>query len=370
MDSFLRLAVSYLLGHCCLGIRLEELGNYGILSGCRWSCRVSVGLHDAPGDLNTHMKSIYLVRRVIRTFYEFLISSSQDHLEGLQKERDRTVAKLKEATKYDTTLQLLEKYGGSAAKPKPVSSHNRKSSKEKPGQGPKTGRVSFVPPPTANIPRPPSSATGTPGRSAPFSPPPNPPHTAGPLTSEWKPPDVANEPNAEFAPNAFNAPQPQYTDGGGSGWYDRLMDVLLGEDETNPKNRIVLICQNCRLVNGQAPPGVKTLQQVGEWRCTGCGTMNGQDLLIDSLASAASESPGAKDGLGTETAAKLNVAGAEIKDQDDNESDITQYSEDDRQQHGTADGSASAPQTMAASEGAEIAPAHSTRARKKQNAKG
>jgi hypothetical protein len=53
------------------------------------------------------------------------------------------------------------------------------------------------------------------------------------------------------------------------------MDVLLGDDETNPKNRIVLICKECRLVNGQAPPGVKTLEGVGRWRCSGCGTMNG-----------------------------------------------------------------------------------------------
>lgn len=55
------------------------------------------------------------------------------------------------------------------------------------------------------------------------------------------------------------------------------MDVLLGEDETLPKNRIVLICKKCRLVNGQAPPGFKQLEDVGTWRCSGCGTMNGEE---------------------------------------------------------------------------------------------
>jgi hypothetical protein len=51
---------------------------------------------------------------------------------------------------------------------------------------------------------------------------------------------------------------------------------LLGEDETSPKNRIVLICKHCRLVNGQAPPGVNHLEELGKWRCIGCGGWNGE----------------------------------------------------------------------------------------------
>jgi hypothetical protein len=55
------------------------------------------------------------------------------------------------------------------------------------------------------------------------------------------------------------------------------MDVLLGEDETLPKNRPALICQNCRLVNGQAPPGMKNPEELGRWRCGGCGAWNGEE---------------------------------------------------------------------------------------------
>jgi len=81
-------------------------------------------------------------------------------------------------------------------------------------------------------------------------------------------------------PNAFPAAA-QYErgdDGGHAGkWYDRILDVLLGEDETSPKNRTVLICRHCRLVNGQAPPGVRRVEEVGEWRCFGCGARNGTD---------------------------------------------------------------------------------------------
>lgn len=53
--------------------------------------------------------------------------------------------------------------------------------------------------------------------------------------------------------------------------------MLLGEDETLPHNRLALICQTCRLVNGQAAPGVKTLEEVGRWRCGGCGAWNGPE---------------------------------------------------------------------------------------------
>lgn len=55
------------------------------------------------------------------------------------------------------------------------------------------------------------------------------------------------------------------------------MDVLLGEDETLPKNRLALICKHCRLVNGQAPPGIKDLEEVGKWKCGGCGGWNGEE---------------------------------------------------------------------------------------------
>jgi hypothetical protein len=63
----------------------------------------------------------------------------------------------------------------------------------------------------------------------------------------------------------------------GGHWYDRVLDLLLGEDETSPKNRIILICQNCRLVNGQAPPGTKSLAELGKWKCFGCGKLNGEE---------------------------------------------------------------------------------------------
>jgi hypothetical protein len=95
------------------------------------------------------------------------------------------------------------------------------------------------------------------------------------------PPDA---PGAEFAPNAFGsadltkqfsaAPATTFTQ---THWYDRILDALLGEDETQPKNRLALICSECRLVNGQAPPGARSLEDVGRWRCSGCHAWNGKE---------------------------------------------------------------------------------------------
>ena len=50
---------------------------------------------------------------------------------------------------------------------------------------------------------------------------------------------------------------------------------MLGEDETSAKSRYALICSNCRMVNGLAPPGTRNLADMGQWGCARCGVMNG-----------------------------------------------------------------------------------------------
>ena len=227
------------------------------------------GFSDVPG-------SVYLVRLGLSTYYEYRTSSTQSYLDELQKHRDSTIEKLKAATKYNDTQDLLQKYGGTPTpKKKPAGSIEHKNT-AKQGGAPNGGRPTFVPPPTANIPD--SSGittlTKTPQHSS--------PRVRSPLAQDvsysgsgvLRPPSGLESPqgaSAEFAPNAFSS-APQYSQAGeGSRWYDRVMDVLLGEDETLPRARLALICSNCRLVNGQAPPGVNRLEDVGKWRCGGCG---------------------------------------------------------------------------------------------------
>lgn len=102
------------------------------------------------------------------------------------------------------------------------------------------------------------------------------PRFISPISNSPLPTSRAGPP--EFAPNAFSsAPQYDTSDLNSEGkWYDRILDLLLGDDETSPKNRVVLICQHCRLVNGQAPPGIKRVADLGKWRCIGCGGWNGE----------------------------------------------------------------------------------------------
>lgn len=244
--------------------------------------------------------SIYVVRAGLTAYYTFRLSKAQAHLDDLNAQRDTAVDKFKAATKYDTTQQLLEKYGA-AGKESPKSSLDDPSSltRRKSGRysgggaaGQMPARTGLAPPPTANIRRPGdgdrSSVPGTPVRM------PTPfvegflhqsrlPRSS-PQSSPRFPPTTSLEPGAEFAPNAFdspfNPPAPQsYITGvhaGPSRWYDRILDVLLGEDENRPGNGAVLICQGCRLVNGQLPPGVKSLEDLGAWRCQGCRAWNGR----------------------------------------------------------------------------------------------
>ncbi|KAF2191400.1 hypothetical protein K469DRAFT_736143 [Zopfia rhizophila CBS 207.26] len=229
---------------------------------------------------------IYLVRTSLTTYYDYRISKTQSYLENLNKERDATIERLKTATKYNSTQQLLEKYGSSPkAKESSPSASRRKSQGPQKSAQPQSPRTNIAPPPTANIPRP------EPGPVSPSTPQ-RPPSAA---TSPQEPipvqvPPSPDTPGAEFAPNAFGPAEltRQYSSSTAatftqSHWYDRILDALLGEDETQPKNRLALICNECRLVNGQAPPGTRTLEDVGRWRCGGCGAWNGKEKIKENV---------------------------------------------------------------------------------------
>jgi len=217
---------------------------------------------------------IYLIRMAITTYYNFRVDTVMQRLEEQQAERAKTIDKLKAATKYNSTQEILEKYGDlppqPSLKPKKQDSPSR-TPRNTPKQLQRTG---MGPPATANISRPNQI--------------PSQPSTPQTISNRTPPPFIAPPPinsqdqpgPPEFAPNAFLSP-PQYShnveSNPGGNWYDRILDLLLGEDETLPKNRVALICQRCRLVNGQAPPGTKSLADIGRWRCFGCGGWNGEE---------------------------------------------------------------------------------------------
>ncbi|KAJ4349755.1 uncharacterized protein N0V89_008373 [Didymosphaeria variabile] len=222
---------------------------------------------------------IYIVRTTTTRYYDWRISSTEAYIKTLTKEREVTIERLKESTKWNSTQQLLEKYGGQTKQKNPnASSDKKKDGPQKPtsAPGPRTG---IAPPPTANIQRPSDQRPATPQQPAAAAP----PQGRGSSPAPALPPPESL--TAEFAPNAFSAPEltRQYTASTASftqsHWYDRILDALLGEDETQPKNRLALICSECRLVNGQAPPGARTLDDVGRWRCGGCHAWNGKEKV-------------------------------------------------------------------------------------------
>ena len=284
---------------------------------CKISLRPSLGLPS-----NT-VSRIYIVRLALTTYYDYRTSLVQAQLDGLEGQRNQTIEKLKTATKYNSTQELLKKYGGTPTpKEKSTRKPESKGTTQQDGTGtPRNERTKFVPPPTANIPR---------GVQSPNSQrmPPQTPHrrVASPTAESsplWQRPAFPRESSAEFAANAFSAP-PQYAPINESPrWFDRIIDVLLGEDESLPGKRLALICKNCRLVNGQAPPGAKRIEDVGKWQCAACGTMNGEENEVTSmLASIKDQVPEDKAGDNGEPTDEKAAATADAG----HESDVTQYS--------------------------------------------
>ena len=262
-------------------------------------------------------------------------------MDGLQKQRDATIEKLKTATKYNTTQQLLEKYGGTPSKAKSPGSLNKTPTSNKARDNTSRGdRTGFAPPPTANIVRGNvgTSLPSTPLRTTPMSSPlgQNPPFSASATSAAWRQPSTPADETADFAPNAFPS-APQYVHMGERlRWYDRFMDLLLGEDETLPKNRLALICQRCRLVNGQAPPGIKRLEDLGKWRCSECSAMNGEESEAKKIIAEMQEPRGSNPKMTSSQAGTVPTIETDNPDEDilvgsndDHESDITQYSEDE-----------------------------------------
>ncbi|KAL2269345.1 hypothetical protein VTJ83DRAFT_1529 [Remersonia thermophila] len=247
---------------------------------------------------------ITLVRASITAFYEYRIERLGARLKEHQEERAKTIQKLKDATKYDSTLELLEKYGGESRNkpgPKPTEEggapDDDKAAPVKAKHQGLPSRINMPPPPTANIQHPPTLGPN-PAQPHPLSRP------VTPVPAVPQHADMAGP--AEFAPNAFDGKPPHaYIPYPSAApveprWYDRILDMLLGEDETAAKNRIALICARCRLVNGQAPPGTKSLSELGMWKCMACGAPNGE---IDEGKRIVAEVLGARAAAAKENAA-------------------------------------------------------------------
>lgn len=249
---------------------------------------------------------------------------------------------------------MLEKYGGES--PAGKKKKAQKQEGEVPGGG-KGGhgkgnmqqgtpnRTGLPPPPTANIPGRVSRPETPHGKSA---------HLQGP---------GGEEPGAEFAPNAFEAGSAaaaamaatgslgpdqrgavsppaaaQYAPAGSAGpqWYDRFLDLIVGEDEQAARNRIVLICSSCRLVNGQAPPGTRSLAEIGRWRCMACQAWNGEEKAEEEGQRIVREALGRRrdgsEGLEKELGVARDVDGGEEDGEGGEDGEIEELIRGDREE--------------------------------------
>jgi hypothetical protein len=267
---------------------------------------------------------IYGVRTAGARLFEYRISRSQRHVDELNKQRDETIEKLKVATKYNSTQQLLEKYGGESPKTSPNAKGGPDTRKpatpsqkqQQQQQQQHVARTGLPPPPTANIRRPPPPGQSPIGPGNPPSPPPNQtPQQQQALPNIPSTPPIPQQFTDEpgFAPNAFPS-SGQYIEQ--PHWYDRLLDVLLGEDEMQPRNRMAMICGSCRLVNGQAPPGIKTLEELGRWRCGSCGAWNGEESETTKILSTLRQNSGPAEGVsGPSLPIEADVQAGDVSDE-------------------------------------------------------
>ncbi|KAK6341671.1 hypothetical protein TWF696_008739 [Orbilia brochopaga] len=264
----------------------------------------------------------YLVRRIIKNYYEWRVSNVETSLEALREQQKETIEKLKAVTKYDSTQALLDKYTKTATTTGAQPSPNQpgKNEPKQPGSGSqpntppaslrkrqnlsaKTAGIASQPSPNQQKPdAPPAPPLAQlphlpPQQGLPPNVPPPPPHMMAGM-----PPGTGLPPMSHIAPPVPEEPrQPQ--------WYDRFLDVLLGEDEMSAKNRYALICSNCRQVNGLAPPGTTNVEDI-RYICGRCGAENGKPAvseLIGKVAEEAGISDSSKTGSGSKSKSKAKA---------------------------------------------------------------
>ncbi|KAK9474518.1 uncharacterized protein V1510DRAFT_411256 [Dipodascopsis tothii] len=202
---------------------------------------------------------IFAVRRLVCVVYERLIAGVDERLGRLRRDQKIKIEEMKEKSGYYSTRALLERFDDSnGPKDKESPKVQRRSSRLQQQQQQQQQR--------------------------------GPPDAA--LAALVPPLDPAGRPvyTPSHAPVVVHDGPPR--------WYDRLLDALVGEDETSPKNRYALICSNCRAHNGLAPPGCTDPGEV-RYMCPVCGQWNPADKDADEL--------GKSDGDGEQEAADTDA---------------------------------------------------------------
>ena len=260
-----------------------------------------------------YLRSVYTLYKLIESYYSRRIENEESILEALRAEQRQKVEELKEKTNFYSTQSLLDRYdpdapGSAQSTPKTkeqmiarrfgsrrdlhdtlVSSPSRESltpiSKNR-------SRHSDV---SSN-----SQADATTSLQS------NIPHSQ----SEWSLAEQLGDNTSDENNNYSNADengalpplQQPVVEPYRPGVFDRLLDLLVGEDENGPSKRTALICKFCRAHNGLAPRdelgnGVENIRYL----CPRCGNWNGKEpeeskekLMLDKEVKQANTETGVK----------------------------------------------------------------------------
>lgn len=235
--------------------------------------------------------TIWFIRRLISWWFNRLTSSNLEYINALRSEQQEKIEDLKQSTNFYSTKALLERFDSSfdkASKRKSVILSGGKPSGS-------IGGPNVGPKPPGN-----PSTSGTPGTPGIEQQPlPKPTHKPSnsiaaedfafapnlpSLRSTPKPnelhPDQPDFKPSLISPNHHPELQqyplgPVYNANYQPSWYDKILDIIVGEDEYSPKSRYALICNNCRRHNGLAQPG--ELPQYVIYICPQCGFRNGTE---------------------------------------------------------------------------------------------
>lgn len=177
----------------------------------------------------------YLLVQAIYGLYTFLYKKKEKQLDTLQKKLKKKIEDLKKITNFETTNNLLNKYGTLVG-------------------ATSTGVV--------------NSATEAKNRKK------SPPKPTKAGVEQKKPVNSLPVDPKQAPPNPQAAPQTRAVS-------DRLLDILIGSENNElVEDRYALICRNCYTHNGLAPPGSKDPFSV-VYLCPRCGFLNGEKTSIE-----------------------------------------------------------------------------------------
>lgn len=171
----------------------------------------------------------YLIVYMINYVFHVSVGRRERYLKGLKKKHAQKIEELKKITNFNTTNELLNKYGPQEDKKKPKDENGttKEGEKAKTQQNPKLQSNS---------------------------------------QSEQQQQIIQRLQNLQANP-PVQAPRT---------FQDRVLDFIVGSDNNEAtENRYALICRQCLTHNGLAPPGCTNPFEVS-YICPNCGFLNGE----------------------------------------------------------------------------------------------